>query len=974
MRVNISTKNTGDSLNASEFNQVISAINDIPDNSAQLSRFQGDIDRLQTEVGGLKDMGSVVKVISLSEERKYGELKYGNKIYDIYECTVELTGLPTVVGQAVDVVLFDFPAGDNFYLSVECFSIAVGSSFRPSAYKITQIQTDLKLNTVASITCTEDTPPAKIMITCRYVRGLLSFDVFEVSIPLSELGITSDNEVTVEMPSLKYNKKFAFSWTTDDSILSIYSLMHKYINKKYIDDTYNYHDGMPPTTGFIPDRFLCSTDGCGNDVRFRVDSGWVSYNKNMSDGIHSDSYPYEYVRWSEMNVFFDFFNTAMNHGGGDQTKPLESIQMCGDRILEKTGYFPYLLLVPGGTSGYQETAEALDYIYHYHNKENLNFSTDSLTAESFKAKTGLLGRKIYDGMTHEQLCAYIDAEAVRVDHPYIYLGGHVVSDDAAKAQIKWTDAVRPFLDYLHNTYGKEGNDSIWFAGPEEVYEYLFTRVHSIISKSVKDENLIIKIKVARMPLFKHAEFSVLLKKTGGVPALSTLITTGKNIMKSSFSVNGGELLININHNSRILELAEKYTAKLEAFVDDENREDALYFANMLSEVLRAPFINRIKAFEKSPELISMSINSGAATTYAQQVNVVLDVSGNITHYKIAETSDLSGALWVIGTSKDISYLLSSGYGNKTIYVQAMNLYGASQVKSASINFQERPSVLYVVTGQSNNGSYGTVLPTSQEVVPGGDANVTASAVTGYVIESWSGATTSTGVGTASGNAQVTNVQENKVVTCNFKQESSGPPPTGNGKIILFPGLNYEAVTLTGGIKANRVRALFSTTTPVYSIVDTAGNKAGEKVSDKNLLPAGMVDINTATSANPSLTGNTGVFPDEFINVLYGVYVNGTYPESRGIFRLTGIAPGTYLVKILYSTSKTLTPAQISGMTYEVNGISVNPPAGFNPVNNNSVFIEINNVAVGADGGLDIYMGNTQTYVRTGFNAIEIEKK
>ena len=67
-------------------------------------------------------------------------------------------------------------------------------------------------------------------------------------------------------------------------------------------------------------------------------------------------------------------------------------------------------------------------------------------------------------MTYEQLCAYIDAQAIRTDHPYIYLGGHVVADSGE--QIKWTDAGKPFLDYLYDTYGKGGDDTLWMAGPE----------------------------------------------------------------------------------------------------------------------------------------------------------------------------------------------------------------------------------------------------------------------------------------------------------------------------------------------------------------------------------------------------------------------------------------------------------------------------------------------------------------------------
>lgn len=74
-----------------------------------------------------------------------------------------------------------------------------------------------------------------------------------------------------------------------------------------------------------------------------------------------------------------------------------------------------------------------------------------------------------------------------------------------------------------------------------------------------------------------------------------------------------------------------------------------------------------------------------------------------------------------------------------------------------------------------------------------------------------------------------------------------------------------------------------------------------------------------------------------------------------------------------STQIVLSEEKISGITYEINGVVANPPSGFAPTNNNSQFIEISGVTVGQDGILDIYMGNTNTYVRTGWNAIEIEE-
>lgn len=904
-----------------------------------------------------------------TDEQEVGVLRYGGKDYTIYELTAEISNLPTTAGQSVDVILSDNPLGNNLYLKVDCLSVSSGDGFPMSAFEIKKIYVDEHNNTAATIVCKEAlTGEAKALLTIRYVKGLLSFDTFELSIPISELGITTVDEVTVKMPSLKYDKKFAFSWTTDDSILSIYSLMHKYINKKYIDDEYNFHDGMTPTTGMTPTRVLCSTDGCGNDVRFRLDSGWVSYNSNGSDGIHSDSYPYNYVRWSEMVTFLDFLNTAMNHGGGDQTKPLESIEMCGKRLNEKTGYFPFLLLVPGGTTGYQDTTLSLDYIYHYHDKNNLNYSVDSLTKESFVRKHDLFGRKTYDGMTFEQLCSYIDTQAVREDHPYTYFGGHVVADTGE--QIKWTDAVKPFLDYLYDTYGKGGDDSLWFAGPEEIYEYLFTKTYSVITKSIIGDKLKIRVKVAKLPLFKKYEYSLILSKSGGLQSVPT-VSINQDVVKSSIGLKSGDLLVNVNYNNKLIELAEKYTSKYEASGSYTDQDDGLYFAGMLNGTLAAPYLLRLNAEATAPVLNSISINSGAASTYERNVVVNLNVTGTITHYRIGETSDLSGVNWIAGTANAQNYILSTSVGNKNIYAQVKNAVGESDIKSSDIELQEKPATTYTVTGKSNNASYGSVTPTTQEVSGGETANLTAVANDGFIIESWIGTSTSTGAGEISGNATVANVQADQIVTCNFK--ATAPPEPDKTKIIMFPALSPTIVTLSNGEKASLIRGAFSTIQTSNDVVDTKGNVVGKKICDKTLLTEGILDLAMSNNTNPVLSGNTGLYPDEYINTLYGVYDKGVYPTSRGMVRIIDLAPGAYTVHILYSTQKALTAAQISGLTYEANGVKVNPPSGFNPVNNNDQLIDVENVVVGSDGILDIYMGNTQAWVRSGWNAIEIEK-
>lgn len=988
MALNIPTKKTGDQLTADEFNELVEEANKIDhkvekepgkglstndyttEDKNKLSGLENyDDTALNNRVSAVEDKLETVTgtVISFAES-EVGTLKYCGKDYPVFELSAELSGVPTTAGESVDIVISDNPLGNELYLNVTCLSIATTGGFAPSAHEVSSVHVDDEMNTIVSIKCKETvTNLKKVILTIRYVKGILSFDTFTLSVPTSELGITSADDVTVTFPSLKYDKKFALSWTTDDALLCVYSYLCKYINKKYIDDVYNFHDGMTPTTGFTPTRVLCGTDGCGNDVRFRVDSGWVSFNANGSDGIHSDSYPYPYVRWSEMITFLDFFNTAMNHGGGDQTKPLESIEMCGKRLDEETGYFPFLLLVPGGTTGYEQVAETLDYIYHYHDKNNLNYSVDSLTKECFVQRHGLLGRKIYDGMTLDELRAYIDTQAARDDHPYTYMGGHVIAD--ANEQIKWTAAVKPFLDYLHDTYGKGGNDSIWFAGPAEVYEYLFTRFYSVISKKIDGDNLEIKVKIARLPLFYQREISLLVKKTARITSNVSTLTVNEQVSRLSHGLKDGNLLINLNYNPKLVDLAEKYTSKYEESSRETNKEDALYFANLLNDDLKAPFLARINAGDTAPVLNSISINSGAETTHDQEVSVLLDVTGSISHYKISESSDLSTVAWVEGTFKTIPFNLSSDFGLKTIYAQAKNSFGESGIKSSSITLAEAPSVTYTVTALSNNAALGSVSPSTQEVEPGGSVTVTATATTGNIIDSWEGVDSGTGVGTASGTGQVLNVLSDKSVTCNFKQA----PVPSSMKIIVYPLISPGVATLPSGEKISGIRGSFAAEYPRPEIFDTSGNMVGHQVANKDMLPEGIIDSISSPLLNPVLSGDTGVYPDSFLRSLYGVYSKEVYPTSKGLLRFE-LPAGTYKIRVMYSTQKVLPPAQLTGITYDANGIVVNIPSSYGATNNNSEFVDINNVIVGADGILDIYMGSTTAWVVAGWNLMEIIKQ
>jgi len=91
-----------------------------------------------------------------------------------------------------------------------------------------------------------------------------------------------------------------------------------------------------------------------------------------------------------------------------------------------------------------------------------------------------------------------------------------------------------------------------------------------------------------------------------------------------------------------------------------------------------------------PKLISFTINNNAAETTQRRVrlNIVWD---DATQYRASENQSFSGANWQSLTGY-MYYELSSGSGNKTVYVQVRNSGGVtSELKQDSINLSLEPA-------------------------------------------------------------------------------------------------------------------------------------------------------------------------------------------------------------------------------------------------------------------------------------------
>ena len=859
MTLNI-IKKTVDKLTATEFNQVVDELNkkvdvvpgkglstnDYTDTDKRgLSKIQARVDELETSMSGMTG------VLVSDVETRVGSYNVNGQEHDIYSCSLELQDAPVVAGTEKTYLVSDTPLGNNMYLSTRNITVRdADGKFYPGSIEVKQVEVTSSLETVLTVTCKAVIPPGSILLlTLEYVK--LEGEILELSFELPS-GVDADT-VNLSFAPLKYDKHLAFTYTADDSVEGAYARVWRRINRKWIDDTEFFHLGNPPTAGYVPEYPLVYTDGCGNDRRFGFSVAlWPTWgNEYNPDGLIKESSSNSvYIAWDELNLLKDWGVSFLYHNVDervhDKTDPnaiMKGFKADYDKVLEKLDRRMKIMGLPDGNSAYVTAADRSSLVDFYrsslHHQEKVYL----------KSTGSLLKKRTYGGINSSDNTVKLDELAVQrsSDNPY-WVGITTHRVDLSRLEL---------LETIYSLYGKGGDDSIWVASWDEIYEYVQMRLSAVTRKIVNSNTITFKIIIPFAKNFYFKDVSLLLS---GLTALNGL-TLSSNVLGYSHATRGTGVLLNVNFNNMLLELSEKYTSKFEGSQQDEDKDDALYFVNQLRDDLKAPFMVRLNVNEYPPMLNSISINSGADVTHDRSVSVSFDVSGTITHYKIGETEGLAGVGWIASSSRTIFFELSPGYALKTIFVQVKNANGESGVKSSTISLEERPDVKYTVEGKSNNPSYGSVTPVSQEVVIGGQATVNAVANAGYVIGSWNGAN-GTGADEVSGLATITNVQSDQVITCNFRQEVA-PPEPGSKAIISF-GWNYMS-----GIPANntsydtvskvtKVRVTSSAGTTVFKIYDTGGVEFGS-FSEIN----GYTDGTTAHNGN--VTGNnSGIVPDEVL--------------------------------------------------------------------------------------------------------------
>lgn len=88
--------------------------------------------------------------------------------------------------------------------------------------------------------------------------------------------------------------------------------------------------------------------------------------------------------------------------------------------------------------------------------------------------------------------------------------------------------------------------------------------------------------------------------------------------------------------------------------------------------------------------VTIAEDSDGEGITAPDIHLNLNLIGTATAWRAAETEEeLEGFLWtdIVENSLSVPYAITTGYGDKTLYVQAKNLYAESNVKSVTVSYK-----------------------------------------------------------------------------------------------------------------------------------------------------------------------------------------------------------------------------------------------------------------------------------------------
>ncbi|MDD3285183.1 MAG: putative Ig domain-containing protein [Patescibacteria group bacterium] len=354
----------------------------------------------------------------------------------------------------------------------------------------------------------------------------------------------------VAAADLKYNKKFAFSYSFDDGLINGYDPAFKYMTGGYSDYLGQYFGG------------LYFTDGAGNNIPFRGGYAFYSRNAEYVD-IHINT-P-SYINWNQLQEAVDYGWDVFNHGYVSATVPVDEpdkIYYVGDPGGHATGTLDYSyeltqfnvdlgskislkdasgnvsgalstsqIILPNGDKNYIQPGFDLGFNSIYAQDSEFPFDGATTSAPVFinvsdaiSANRHVMQRWFATEQRYSDVGEYPNGVNKHVDDLASISSStdrywaqeftHQISNSAYAPDwnggITWS-TWKSLMDHIENTYGRFGDDSAWVAGAEEVYDYLMVKQNISFSQVLSGNQLTIELDSSSVPAnLRHYALTLLI--------------------------------------------------------------------------------------------------------------------------------------------------------------------------------------------------------------------------------------------------------------------------------------------------------------------------------------------------------------------------------------------------------------------------------------------------------------------------------
>lgn len=419
----------------------------------------------------------------------------------------------------------------------------------------------------------------------------------EISSISFELTIKTNSNIAEELvdaqiPFLKYNKSWLFTLVQDDCMQGAYSATWAAINgyplsSKYYYDFKHFLVGDLPPDHYYLGKTLGSTDGAGNEVRFSFattlapEEKWMDAKTSISKGMTSNFARF-YIKnglvWDNVREIVNSGNAIAFHNVSTDQKNADSIALhfrkSQDIIIKRlNGRGAKMLAEPDG---------------------NKTYITAGLMFPEIKVMTAQAGAKRFIPFTDEP-----NLDKLLIERRfYQNQGEYLIMDDIVKnlklpidkryainvgvhaVYIEWLTNII----WINDTYGKDGDDSVWFTSLDEYYEYNYYRHNSSITKRSEGDKLIISVKIPMEQYFYFPSLTLNIKglKMSDVASITTSDQV-KGLSFADFKEPNGEtfLMVNVDCRKYLTEHATHFVERYENRISIPFKNDALYFVNKL---------------------------------------------------------------------------------------------------------------------------------------------------------------------------------------------------------------------------------------------------------------------------------------------------------------------------------------------------------------------------------------------------------